>query len=60
MPMYQHDMEHCANKKCKLYDRCYRGWLAENMLAYGWETGWFFQPDKDGEKCERFCDVNDY
>lgn len=60
MPMYSHDIAHCSNKECKLYDRCYRAWLAENMLSHGWETGWFVKPDKTGKECGYFLDVKDY
>ena len=60
MPMYNHDVTHCANKECELRNQCYRAWLADNMLAHGWETGWFFKAQKTGNECEYFTNINNY
>ena len=60
MATYQHDMMHCSQANCQLYDNCYRAWLGKNIRNYGWTTAFYYRGKAVGNDCEFFLDIKDY
>lgn len=59
--MYQHDMLHCAQHKCKKKDQCYRYWLGKEIKYSGFQYASYFHPEEpvtDG--CEYFLNIKNY
>ena len=51
MPIYQNNMMHCSQDKCKKKDQCYRYWLGQNARG----TATFYNPKEPvTDVCEFF------
>jgi hypothetical protein len=58
--MYVHDVAHCGEKKCPLYEKCYRGFLDRSIKKTEWQYATYFRPEKTGKECEYFLDLKNY
>lgn len=60
MAHYNHDVSHCHQTQCELYEKCYRGFLDRELKNSGWTMAWYFKPEKTGKDCEYFLNKDNY
>lgn len=60
---YTQDVTHCDAADCPLYDKCYRGWLNEEIRKLGesrfYMCAAYFMNKSYGKRgCKHFIDIN--
>lgn len=57
--IYQADMMHCRNERCKSKKSCYRFWLGKEAKSRKGLVSMFTLSDKV-DKCELFLNIKNY